>query len=99
MSWQLRPGLNFDTSTHALRLIVKSVLEKHPFAKAILGHMSENIPFYLWRLDSCYVRARFRNTIGATPSECFVGTFGSQPLGFVIGRYCSVRSMPSVPIG
>ena len=64
-------GWSFDTATHALRLIVKGVFEKHPSAKVILGHMGENLPFYLWRLDSRYATTRYRNTIGATPSEVF----------------------------
>ena len=34
-------GWSFDTATHALRLIVKGVFEKHPNANVILGHMGE----------------------------------------------------------
>ena len=68
-------GWSFDTATHALRLIVKGVFEKHPNAKVILGHMGENLPFYLWRLDSRYSSTRYRNDIGTTPSAVFRQNF------------------------
>jgi 2,3-dihydroxybenzoate decarboxylase len=68
-------GWSFDTATHALRLIVKGVFEKHPNAKVILGHMGENLPFYLWRLDSRYSSTRYRNDIGTTPSAVFRKNF------------------------
>ena len=68
-------GWSFDTATHALRLIVKGVFEKHPNAKVILGHMGENLPFYLWRLDSRFSSTRYRNDIGTTPSAVFRQNF------------------------
>ena len=68
-------GWSFDTATHALRLIVKGVFDKHPNAKVILGHMGENLPFYLWRLDSRYSSTRYRNDIGTTPSTVFRQNF------------------------
>lgn len=64
-------GWSFDTATHALRLIIKGVFEKHPNANVILGHMGENLPFYLWRLDSRYATTRYRNDISSTPSAVF----------------------------
>ena len=68
-------GWSFDTATHALRLIVKGVFEKHPNANVILGHMGENLPFYLWRLDSRYATTRYRNDIATTPSAVFRRNF------------------------
>ena len=68
-------GWSFDTATHALRLIVKGVFETHPNAKVILGHMGENLPFYLWRLDSRYASTRYRNDISTTPSAVFRQNF------------------------
>ena len=68
-------GWSFDTATHALRLIVKGVFETHPNAKVILGHMGENLPFYLWRLDSRFASTRYRNDIGTTPSAVFRQNF------------------------
>ncbi|MAI78295.1 MAG: amidohydrolase [Deltaproteobacteria bacterium] len=64
-------GWSFDTATHALRLIVKGVFERHPQAHVILGHMGENLPFYLWRLNSRYATTRYRNSIPTTPAEVF----------------------------
>ena len=68
-------GWSFDTATHALRLIVKGVFDKHPNANVILGHMGENLPFYLWRLDSRYLSTRYRNDISTTPSAVFRRNF------------------------
>ena len=68
-------GWSFDTATHALRLIVKGVFEKHPNAKVILGHMGENLPFYLWRLDSRYASTHYRNDISTKPSDVFRRNF------------------------
>ena len=68
-------GWSFDAATHALRLIVKGVFEKHPNANVILGHMGENLPFYLWRLDSHYATTRYRNDISTTPSAVFRRNF------------------------
>jgi len=64
-------GWSFDTATHALRLIVKGVFDRHPKARVILGHMGENLPFYLWRLDSRYATTRYRQAISGPPSEIF----------------------------
>ena len=64
-------GWSFDTATHALRLIVRGIFEKHPNAKVILGHMGENLPFYLWRLDSRYSSTRYSSDISRLPSEVF----------------------------
>ena len=64
-------GWCFDTATHALRLIVKGVFDQHPEAKVILGHMGENLPFYLWRLDSRFATTRYLGSISALPSDLF----------------------------
>jgi 2,3-dihydroxybenzoate decarboxylase len=66
---------SFDTATHALRLIVKGVFERHPSAKVILGHMGENLPFYLWRLDSRYAITKFQSILGRAPSAYFRNHF------------------------
>lgn len=41
-----------ETATHALRLILAGVFERHPDARLILGHMGETLPFMMWRFDS-----------------------------------------------
>ena len=50
---------------------VYEIFEKHPNAKVILGHMGENLPFYLWRLDSRYSSTRYSSDISSLPSEVF----------------------------
>ena len=62
---------SFDTATQALRLIMKNIFERHPEAKVILGHMGENLPFYLWRLDSRFEITRYRSNLSAKPSDIF----------------------------
>lgn len=51
-------GWTTETSSHALRLVVSGVFERHPGARLILGHMGECLPFHLWRLDSRYATTR-----------------------------------------
>ena len=68
-------GWSFDTATHALRLIVKGVFQRHPNVNVILGHMGENLPFYLWRLDSRFSTTRYRNDINSLPSAVFRRNF------------------------
>jgi 2,3-dihydroxybenzoate decarboxylase len=43
---------NFETATHALRLVFAGVFERYPKAMLILGHGGETLPFSLWRFDS-----------------------------------------------
>ena len=61
-------GFAVETSIHALRLCGSGVFDDFPNLKIILGHMGENIPFALWRLDA---RMRF------SPR----GYRGKRPLG------------------
>ena len=64
-------GWSFDTATHALHLSLKEVFDKHPGAKVILGHMDENLPFYLWRMDSRFATTRHRDSVNMSPGDCF----------------------------
>ena len=88
-------GWSFDTATHALRLIVKGVFEKHPGAKVILGHMGENLPFYLWRLDSRFATTRYRDSISMTPSDYFRKHFWITTSGVCdnAALQCSIESL------
>jgi 2,3-dihydroxybenzoate decarboxylase len=45
-------GWAVETATHALRLVLAGVFDRHPGARLILGHMGETLPFLLWRFDS-----------------------------------------------
>lgn len=59
-----------QTAAHALRLVFGGVFDRHPGAKLILGHMGENLPYQLARLDSRYLRQRNR-VLRRPPSEYF----------------------------
>lgn len=61
-------GFAVETSIHALRLCGSGIFEDFPGLKICLGHLGENIPFGLWRLDA---RMRF------SPR----GYRGKRPLG------------------
>ena len=45
-------GFAAETALHALRLCGSGVFDDFPNLKIILGHLGENIPFALWRLDA-----------------------------------------------
>jgi len=61
-------GFAVETSIHALRLCGSGIFEDFPNLKICLGHLGENIPFGLWRLDA---RMRFSRR----------GYRGKRPLG------------------
>jgi len=45
-------GFAAQTGLHAMRMICGGVFDRFPNLKIILGHMGENIPYQLWRLDN-----------------------------------------------
>jgi 2,3-dihydroxybenzoate decarboxylase len=61
-------GFAVETSIHALRLCGSGIFDDHPNLKVGLGHLGENIPFGLWRIDA---RMRFSRR----------GYRGKRPLG------------------
>lgn len=40
-----------ETATHALRLIVSGLFDRHPGARVVLGHLGETLPFAMHRLQ------------------------------------------------
>jgi 2,3-dihydroxybenzoate decarboxylase len=44
-------GWGFETASHALRLVLGGVFDRHPSAQVVLGHMGEGLPFSLGRID------------------------------------------------
>lgn len=44
-------GWHYETSLHALRMILGGVFDRLPGLKVILGHLGEGIPFHLPRID------------------------------------------------
>jgi 2,3-dihydroxybenzoate decarboxylase len=61
-------GFAVETSIHALRLCGSGLFDDFPTLRVCLGHLGENIPFGLWRLDA---RLRFSRR----------GYRGKRPLG------------------
>ena len=49
-------GFAVETSIHSLRLCGSGIFDDFPNLKVCIGHLGENIPFGLWRLDA---RMRF----------------------------------------
>lgn len=45
-------GFAVETSIHALRLCGSPIFDDNPNLKICLGHLGENIPFGLWRIDA-----------------------------------------------
>ncbi len=53
--WLLGPTWAFgqETAVHALRLMGSGLFDQYPSLQIILGHMGENLPFGMWRVDNC----------------------------------------------
>ena len=49
-------GFAVETSIHSLRLCGSGLFDEYPNLRICIGHLGENIPFGLWRLDA---RMRF----------------------------------------
>ncbi|HTU12107.1 MAG TPA: amidohydrolase family protein [Allosphingosinicella sp.] len=67
-------GFAVETGTHAVRMILSGLFDRFPKLKIVLGHMGENIPFALWRLDRMGGVPRNRN-ISLQPSAYFKRNF------------------------
>ncbi len=40
-----------ETATHALRLIMSGLFDRHPGLTLVLGHLGEMLPFMIWRVE------------------------------------------------
>ncbi len=58
-----------ETASHALRLVLNGVFDRHPAARVILGHMGETLPFELWRFDSRIALRPKNQQLSRKPSE------------------------------
>jgi predicted TIM-barrel fold metal-dependent hydrolase len=61
-------GFAIETSIHSLRLCGSGIFDEFPNLRICIGHLGENIPFGLWRIDA---RMRFSRR----------GYRGKRPLG------------------
>ncbi|HZF25760.1 MAG TPA: amidohydrolase family protein [Steroidobacteraceae bacterium] len=71
-------GYAVETGLHAVRLIMSGVFDKYPTLKIVIGHMGENIPYALYRMDWMHARAPVamdRPKLQLTPSEYFKRNF------------------------
>ncbi|MGA8818161.1 MAG: amidohydrolase family protein [Xanthobacteraceae bacterium] len=52
--WLLGPIWAFgqETAVHALRLMASGLFDAHPRLQIILGHLGENLPYGMWRVDN-----------------------------------------------
>ena len=66
-AWLLGPIWAFaqETAVHALRLMGSGLFDTHPRLQIILGHLGENLPFALWRVDNANGWIAERNTYPA----------------------------------
>lgn len=65
-------GFAAEAGLHAMRMILSGVFEKYPRLQIILGHMGENIPFQLWRIDNRWMEEKDGGqwgTFGVDPSS------------------------------
>jgi predicted TIM-barrel fold metal-dependent hydrolase len=44
-------GFGVETATHAIRLILGGIFDRHPQLQVVLGHLGEMLPFAIWRLE------------------------------------------------
>ncbi len=53
-SWLLGPVWAFgqETAVHALRLMGSGLFDAHPRLQIVLGHLGENLPCAMWRIDN-----------------------------------------------
>jgi gamma-resorcylate decarboxylase len=61
--WLMGPIWAFgqETAVHALRLMASGLFDAHPRLQIILGHMGENLPFGIWRVDNSNAWIEGRN--------------------------------------
>src|SRR5262249_57965003 len=52
--WFMAPSGSFgkETAVHALRMMGSGLFDQYPKLQIILGHMGENLPFGMWRVDN-----------------------------------------------
>ncbi|WP_319458225.1 MULTISPECIES: amidohydrolase family protein [unclassified Mycobacterium] len=97
-------GWGFETASHALRLVLSGLFDRHPTATLILGHMGEGLPFALGRLDDRWSIMRHTVELDELPScyvrrNLFVTTAGVEshaPLACAISELGAERVLFSV---
>jgi predicted TIM-barrel fold metal-dependent hydrolase len=69
-------GYAVEVGLHALKLIMSGVFDRYPKLRVVIGHMGENIPYALYRLDWMHGHFEFgRPKLALTPGEYFRQNF------------------------
>jgi 5-carboxyvanillate decarboxylase len=83
-------GYQMETGLHAVRMILGGVFKQFPKLQIVLGHLGENVPAWLFRLNWAAQYA------GIKPSELFKTNFyvttsgvSRDPIGFEMLAYCN----------
>ncbi len=51
-------GFAVETGTHGMRLLFSGAYDRFPGLKVVLGHMGEGIPYWVYRFDHMYEKAK-----------------------------------------
>lgn len=97
-------GFGTETATHAMRLILGGVFDRHPALQVVLGHLGEGLPAMLWRTQYCFDLNPFDKRLDKTLPEYFAdnlhvttsGNFSDQALINAVLTVGSDRIMFSV---
>lgn len=69
-------GYAVEVGLHAVKLMMSGVLDRYPNLRLVIGHMGENIPYALYRLDYMHRHYSFdRPKLQLTPGEYFRRNF------------------------
>jgi 5-carboxyvanillate decarboxylase len=69
-------GYAVEVGLHAVKLLMSGVFDKYPTLRIVIGHMGENIPYALYRMDWMHGHFSFdRPKLKLTPSEYFRRNF------------------------
>lgn len=69
-------GYAVEVGLHAVKLLMCGVLDRYPDLRIVIGHMGENIPYGLYRMDWMHAHYQFdRPKLKLTPGEYFRRNF------------------------
>ncbi len=69
-------GYAVEVGLHAVKLLMSGVFDRYPKLRIVIGHMGENIPYALYRLDWMHGHFDFgRPKLELTPGEYFRRNF------------------------
>ena len=77
-------GFAHETATHAVRLMLSGLFDRHPGVQVILGHLAEGLPFLLPRLEHRLDKQKDGAGLGAARrrvSEYFTANFYATTSG------------------